>query len=79
MLVMANRNTQKKVTDRHPARREFAIGDGNECPHPDSDLTYLGHQGPNSFWQCQRCEAVIIRIPEDTPQQMNEIPSKEEL
>ncbi len=79
MLGMAKPSTQKKIAGRQPAQREFIVGGVGKCPYPGSEIAYLGHHGPTAFWQYQPCEAVIISIPEDNLQQMNKIPSEEEL
>lgn len=72
---MTELSTREEMAGRRPARREYAIGDVSECSHPDSKRTYLGHQGTNAFYQCQRCEAVLISTSVNARRQMSEIPS----
>ncbi len=50
----------KPSRQRRMVRREFVIGDVNECTHPTGHRTYLGNQSATAFYQCQRCEVVLI-------------------
>lgn len=44
---------------------EYVIGSDESCDHPEDRIGYLGHNGVVSFFQCERCEAVVIRAPSD--------------
>lgn len=43
---------------------EYVIGSDGGCDHPEDYVDYLGHNGAVAFYQCGRCEAVIVRSPE---------------
>ncbi|WP_227377983.1 hypothetical protein [Haladaptatus halobius] len=57
---MSNLQSHEQLTPRQTDRREYIIGGASNCLHPSGQREYLGHQGTNAFYQCSRCEAIVI-------------------
>lgn len=62
---MSNSQTTEHVAHRHGTRTEYVVGGVADCHHPAEDLEFLGHQGLNAYYTCDRCDSVIISAAED--------------
>lgn len=50
------------VPRSRPSRTKVWViaSDDGSCDHPDSDLQRVGSDGINAYYQCARCEAVLV-------------------
>lgn len=59
-LVMGQPVEEGQIAGRQRVLREYVLGGGDGCTHPKMERKSLGMQGASAFYQCQRCDAVVI-------------------
>ena len=38
----------------------YQIPGEKDCPHPETEVAYLGQMGTNAFYQCDHCDSVLV-------------------
>ena len=62
---MADEDQLREIDGRRPPseRPIWIVSDGTGCDHGQDPFSYVGSDGRNEYYQCERCDAVIVAAP----------------